>query len=80
MKRVYAFAIGLIMLVAPLLTIAVTESATASADPYTRNLDYQQAADTVIARGLAQRGVPFSWAGGGVTGPTRGTRAERPGT
>lgn len=69
MKRVYAFAIGLVMFVAPMATVA----GIASADPYTRTNDYQQMADTVIARGLSQRGVPFSWAGGGVTGPTRGT-------
>ncbi len=69
MKRVYAFAIGLLMFVAPMVTAA----GIASADPYTRTNDYQQVADTVIARGLSQRGVPFSWAGGGVTGPTRGT-------
>jgi hypothetical protein len=69
MKRVYAFAIGLVMFVAPMVTAA----AIASADPYIRTNDYQQLADTVIARGLSQRGVPFSWAGGGVTGPTRGT-------
>ncbi|RUP06566.1 MAG: inv protein [Mycobacterium sp.] len=69
MKRVYAFAIGLLMFVAPMVTAA----GIASADPYTRSNDYQQLADTVIARGLSQRGVPFSWAGGGVTGPTRGT-------
>ncbi|OBK27160.1 inv protein [Mycobacterium asiaticum] len=69
MNRVYAFAIGLVMLVAPM----ATATAIASADPYSRTNDYQQVADTVIARGLAQRGVPFSWAGGGVTGPTRGT-------
>jgi hypothetical protein len=35
-------------------------------------MDYQQATDVVVMRGLSQRGVPFSWAGGGVTGPTRG--------
>ena len=35
-------------------------------------MDYQQATDVVIMRGLSQRGVPFSWAGGGVSGPTRG--------
>ncbi|OBK12529.1 inv protein [Mycobacterium asiaticum] len=68
MKRVYAFAIGLVMVVAPIVTIGP-----ATADPYTRPMDYQQVTDTVIARGLSQRGVPFSWAGGGVTGPTRGT-------
>src|SRR6516165_4859659 len=48
MKRIYAFAIGLAMLVAPLAT------------------------DIVVMRGLSQRGVPFSWAGGGINGPTRG--------
>jgi hypothetical protein len=46
MKRIYSFAIGLAMLVAPMAT--------------------------VVQRGLSQRGVPFSWAGGGVTGPSRG--------
>jgi hypothetical protein len=35
-------------------------------------MDYQQATDVVVQRGLSQRGVPFSWAGGGVTGPSRG--------
>jgi peptidoglycan DL-endopeptidase RipA len=68
MKRIYAFAIGLAMLAAPVVTPVV-----ASADPGTRPMDYQQATDVVIARGLSQRGVPFSWAGGGINGPTRGT-------
>ena len=66
MKRMYAFAIGFAMLVASLLT------AIATADPGTRPMDYQQATDVVVMRGLSQRGVPFSWAGGGVTGPSRG--------
>lgn len=68
MKRIYAFAIGLAMLAAPMIAAAI-----ASADPGTRPMDYQQATDVVIARGLSQRGVPFSWAGGGINGPTRGT-------
>ena len=68
MKRIYAFAIGLAMLAAPVVAPVV-----ATADPGTRSMDYQQATDVVVARGLSQRGVPFSWAGGGVTGPTRGT-------
>ena len=68
MKRIYAFAIGLAMLAAPVAAPLV-----ASADPGIRPMDYQQAADVVIARGLSQRGVPFSWAGGGINGPTRGT-------
>ena len=68
MKRIYAFAIGLAMLAAPVVAPLV-----ASADPGTRPMDYQQVSDVVIARGLSQRGVPFSWAGGGINGPTRGT-------
>ncbi|KAA1249778.1 NlpC/P60 family peptidoglycan-binding protein RipD, partial [Mycobacterium simiae] len=68
MKRIHAFAIGLAMLMAPL----TLEAPPAFADPGVRPMDYQQATDVVVARGLSQRGVPFSWAGGGVTGPTRG--------
>ncbi len=68
MNRIYAFAVGLVMLVAPVVAPAV-----AAADPGTRPMDYQQITDVVITRGLSQRGVPFSWGGGGVSGPTRGT-------
>ncbi|ORW75188.1 NlpC/P60 family peptidoglycan-binding protein RipD [Mycobacterium saskatchewanense] len=67
MKRIHALAIGLAMLAAPLLGLGI-----AAADPGTRPMDYQQATDVVIMRGLSQRGVPFAWAGGGPTGPTRG--------
>lgn len=68
MKRIYSFAIGLAMLVAPMATAGV-----AAADPGARQMDYQQVTDLVVQRGLSQRGVPFSWAGGGVNGPSRGT-------
>ncbi|BCO74047.1 hypothetical protein MINTM008_33820 [Mycobacterium intracellulare] len=68
MKRIYALAIGLALLGAPMVVPTV-----ATADPGARSMDYQQATDVVIARGLSQRGVPFSWAGGGIDGPTRGT-------
>ncbi|WP_220020607.1 NlpC/P60 family peptidoglycan-binding protein RipD [Mycobacterium tuberculosis] len=64
-----SFAIGLAMMLAPM----VAAPGLAAADPATRPVDYQQATDVVIARGLSQRGVPFSWAGGGINGPTRGT-------
>ena len=67
MKRIYSFAIGLAMLVAPMATAGL-----AAADPGARQMDYQQVTDIVVQRGLSQRGVPFSWAGGGVTGPSRG--------
>lgn len=67
MKRLHLFAAGLAVLFGALLAPAV-----ASADPIVRPMDYQQATDVVIMRGLSQRGVPFAWGGGGVTGPTRG--------
>jgi peptidoglycan DL-endopeptidase RipA len=66
MKRIYAF--GLAILVAPMATAGF-----AAADPGARQMDYQQVTDLVVQRGLSQRGVPFSWAGGGVNGPSRGT-------
>ena len=67
MKRIYAFAIGFALLAASLIGLGF-----AVADPGTRPMDYQQATDVVITRGLSQRGVPFSWAGGGPTGPSLG--------
>lgn len=70
MKHLYTFTFGLaLLLTAPLMI----NPALASADPATRPMDYQQVTDIVVTRGLSQRGVPFSWAGGGVTGPTRGS-------
>jgi hypothetical protein len=69
MKRIYGFILGLAVLAAPMAAM----SALACADPTTKPMDYQQVTDTVVARGLAARGIPFSWAGGGVNGPTRGT-------
>jgi cell wall-associated NlpC family hydrolase len=52
-----------------LLTLMTTlGSFPASAAPVTRD----QAVNYVIARGLAQRGVPYSWGGGDITGPTPG--------
>jgi peptidoglycan DL-endopeptidase RipA len=69
MNRIFAFAVGLVLLVAPMAAF----SGVAAADPGARSMDYQQATDVVVARGLSQRGVPFSWGGGGVNGPSRGT-------
>ncbi len=73
MKRIYGLVIGLIMLVAPMVALMVATPGPATADPTTKPMDYQQVTDTVVARGLAARGIPFSWAGGGVNGPSRGT-------
>src|SRR5271165_6977040 len=69
MKRICGFVIGLALLVMAPVTV---DTALATADPGSRAMDYQQATDVVIMRGLSQRGVPFSWAGGGVSGPTLG--------
>lgn len=73
MKRIYSFAIGLAMLAAPMATADLATSGLAAADPGARQMDYQQVTDIVVQRGLSQRGVPYSWAGGGVNGPSRGT-------
>ena len=69
MKHIYGFILGLAVLVAPMAAV----SGLASADPTTKPMDYQQVTDTVVQRGLAARGIPFSWAGGGVNGPSLGT-------
>lgn len=62
MRRVFATAIGLCLLLAT--------SAIATADT---TLSNQQAIDYVMKRGLAQRGVPFVYGGGNALGPSRGT-------
>jgi cell wall-associated NlpC family hydrolase len=64
MKRIYALAISVAMLLAtPALAVA---------DITGRSAMNQQAVNYVIARALAQRGVPFSYGGGDATGPTPG--------
>jgi cell wall-associated NlpC family hydrolase len=65
MRRIYAFVVGLAVLLAT--------PGVATADTFTRPAANQQAIDYVIARGLSQRGVPFSFGGGDANGPTRGS-------
>lgn len=65
MRSIYAIAISLVLMVAT--------SGLASAQPYPRPASQQQAVQLVIARGLSQRGVPFSYGGGNTAGPTRGS-------
>jgi cell wall-associated NlpC family hydrolase len=62
MKRIFAVAIGLAMLVAT--------PGLATADS-----THQQAINVVIARALSQRGVPFAYGGGNISGPSLGTVA-----
>src|SRR4051812_17147391 len=64
MRRIYALVVGLALLLAT--------PGVATADT-TGPLSKQQAIQYVIARGLSQRGVPFSFGGGDANGPTRGS-------
>ena len=66
MKRMGSALVGLVLMI--LMTTLGSVSVTASAAPVSRD----QAVNFVIARGLAQRGVPYSWGGGDITGPTMG--------
>jgi cell wall-associated NlpC family hydrolase len=65
MRRIYAFVVG--------LTVLLATPGVATADTLNPQLSAQQAIQYVIARGLAQRGVPFSFGGGDSNGPTRGS-------
>jgi cell wall-associated NlpC family hydrolase len=65
MRRIYAVMLGLALLLAT--------PGVATADTLSRPLSAQQAIQYVIARGLSQRGVPFSFGGGDSNGPTRGS-------
>ncbi len=69
MKRLTSMLSAMVLGLAVLLTGLVTGPGSASAAPVSR----EQAVNYVIARGLAQRGVPYSWAGGGIDGPSKGT-------
>jgi cell wall-associated NlpC family hydrolase len=62
MKRICAVMIGLALLIAT--------PAVANADA-----THQQAINLVIQRALSQRGVPFAYGGGTVSGPSLGTVA-----
>jgi cell wall-associated NlpC family hydrolase len=66
MRRVLVLLIGLALLVAT--------PGLAAAD-VTRSATNQKAVETVIARALSQRGVPFAYGGGGASGPSKGTVA-----
>lgn len=70
MKRMGAALVGLVLLI---LTTALGTPA-ASAAPVSR----EQAVQFVIARGLAQRGVPYVWGGGDINGPTAGKPEAAP--
>ena len=70
MKRMGAAVVGLVLF----MMATMLGASAASAAPVSRD----QAVNYVIERGLAQRGVPYSWGGGGIDGPSlgEGTGAE----
>ena len=63
MMRIFALVLGLV--------VAVTTPGLAAADAPARPAGNQQLIDSVIARALAQRGVPYTYGGGDASGPTR---------
>ncbi len=62
MKRFYALLLGIV------LGLGLVLPGVAAAAPVSRD----QAVNLVIARGMAQRGVPYSWGGGDINGPSLG--------
>jgi cell wall-associated NlpC family hydrolase len=52
---------------------SIAQPSVAAADSNSGPVSRQQALNTVIARGLSQRGVPYLYGGGNAAGPTRGT-------
>jgi cell wall-associated NlpC family hydrolase len=66
MRRVFVFVIGIALM------LATPGLATAQPSRSATNL---KAVETVIARALSQRGVPFAYGGGGASGPSKGTVA-----
>lgn len=71
-RIVHVVALTLVLIAAPLLV----RSSFAAADSNSGQVTRQQALNTVIARGLSQRGVPYLYGGGDAAGPTRGTDAN----
>lgn len=67
-KRTYALVLSMAMVLATLLAIPGLVAGRAEAAPVSRD----QYVKIVIDRGMAQVGVPYSWAGGDINGPTLG--------
>lgn len=74
MKYISGLVLGLALLVAPTLVApAPIAPGVAGAAPGAQTGNNQQVLQYVLQRGISQRGVPYSWAGGGPGGPTLGT-------
>jgi cell wall-associated NlpC family hydrolase len=63
MMRLFALVVG--------LALVVSTPGLATADAPARPAGHQQLVDSVIARALTQRGVPYTYGGGDASGPTR---------
>jgi cell wall-associated NlpC family hydrolase len=63
MRRIFAIAISLALL--------VVTAGLATAEPGSWPGNAQQAINSVIQRALSQRGVPYTYGGGNVAGPSR---------
>lgn len=68
MKRVITGVLSMVIGLALMMAGLLAGPAVGSAAPVSRD----QAVQTVINRGLAQRGVPYSWGGGDINGPSLG--------
>jgi cell wall-associated NlpC family hydrolase len=69
MKRVGAAVLGMVLLI---LTTCLTSPGLGTFEASAAPVSRQQAVKYVIERGLSQRGVPYSWGGGDIYGPTLG--------
>jgi cell wall-associated NlpC family hydrolase len=72
MRRIYAIALGLAVLLAT--------PGLANADTYATPAQRQQAIDQVIKRAVSQQGVPFTYGGGDINGPSLPPVREEPPT
>lgn len=66
MKHFFAIATSVALAIVPL----AAEPGVASANPGASPMTSQQAIEVVVQRALSQRGVPFVYGGGGVSGPS----------
>jgi cell wall-associated NlpC family hydrolase len=78
MRRAYADVVRLVVGLVVSSALLVGISGIAYAAPYDRPAGNQRFVEIVIARALSQRGVPFTYGGGDVNGPTRGVPRETP--
>ncbi|HEU4360392.1 MAG TPA: NlpC/P60 family peptidoglycan-binding protein RipD [Mycobacterium sp.] len=72
MKRIHAAATGMALLLGP----AMISPGLAAADQFTWPAGSGKPIDIVIQRALSQRGVPYVYGGGGISGPTNGVRPD----